>query len=82
MARKILLKRQCTRKYLWAEVVKTVLFVRNRLVMESCEEISTPYEVIHGMQPYLSNLCKFACNPSSISQHNSAKENSSLSWRL
>ena len=45
-------------KCLWAEAFSTVTYVHNRMPTKALAGL-TPYEVLHGMKPDLTDLCAF-----------------------
>ena len=46
---------------LWGEAINTANYIRNRVVTRSSREQKTPYEIIFGKRPDVSNLRIFGC---------------------
>lgn len=53
MARTKLLDMNVPQNDQWVEAIYTVLFLRNRLLTEGCQDHKIPYEVIHNRPPKL-----------------------------
>nr|GEW14293.1 integrase, catalytic region, zinc finger, CCHC-type, peptidase aspartic, catalytic [Tanacetum cinerariifolium] len=66
--------------FLWAKVVATACYTRNRSLTHTCHN-KTPYELVHGKKPDLTFLCIFGalCYPTNDSEdHGKSKSKADI----